>query len=83
MAKHELLGMVSDPVSSLEIEVISPFSGIIIGRSEIPLVYEGEAVYHIARFEDSKEVAEYLGNFHVDISPDIGDDANDDELAIV
>lgn len=83
VAKHELLGMVSDPVSSLEIEVISPFSGIIIGRSEIPLVYEGEAVYHIARFEDSREVAEYLGNFHVDISPDIGDDANDDELAIV
>lgn len=79
--RNELLGLISDPVSSLEIEVISPFSGIIIGRSELPLVHEGEAVYHIARFEDAKEVAAEVGNFHDDILPDI--DYEDDELAIV
>jgi hypothetical protein len=73
--------MISDPVSSLEIEVISPFSGIIIGRSEIPLVHEGEAVYHIAKFEDSREVAEQVENFHDDILPE--DDNDYDELAIV
>jgi len=76
-----LLGLISDPVSSLEIDVISPFSGIIIGRSELPLVHEGEAVYHIARFEDAKEIAEQVGNFHDDILPDI--DYEDDEIAIV
>ncbi|WP_262964812.1 succinylglutamate desuccinylase/aspartoacylase family protein [Methylobacter psychrophilus] len=81
VAKNELLGMISDPVSSLEIEVISPFSGIIIGRSEIPLVHEGEAVYHIAKFEDSREVAEQVENFHDDILPE--DDNDYDELAIV
>ncbi len=80
VAKNELLGMISDPVSSLEIEVISPFSGIIIGRSEIPLVHEGEAVYHLARFEDSREVAEQVGNFNDDMLPE-GDDNN--EHAIV
>lgn len=79
--RNELLGLINDPVSNLEIEVISPFSGIIIGRSELPLVHEGEAVYHIARFEDAKEVAEQVGNFHDDILPDI--DYEDDELAIV
>lgn len=79
VSKNELLGLVSDPVSSLDVEVITPFSGIIIGRSEIPLVHEGEAVYHIARFEDSREVAEQVGNFHDDILPDI----DDDELVIV
>ena len=76
-----MLGLISDPVSSLEIDVISPFSGIIIGRSELPLVHEGEAVYHIARFEDAKEIAEQVGNFHDDILPDI--DYEDDEIAIV
>lgn len=81
VVKNELLGMISDPVSSLEIEVISPFSGIIIGRSEIPLVHEGEAVYHIAKFEDSREVAEQVENFHDDILPE--DDNDYDELAIV
>ncbi len=79
--RNELLGLISDPVSSPEIDVISPFSGIIIGRSELPLVHEGEAVYHIARFEDAKEVAEQVGNFHDDILPDI--DYEDDEIAIV
>ncbi|MFA5983119.1 MAG: succinylglutamate desuccinylase/aspartoacylase family protein [Methylococcaceae bacterium] len=79
VSRNELLGMVSDPVSSHEVEVISPFSGIIIGRSEIPLVHEGEAVYHIARFGDVKEVAEQVGNFHDDLLPE----ENDDELAII
>ena len=78
-AKNELLGLVSDPVTHLEIEVISPFRGIIIGRSEIPLVHEGEAVYNVAKFEDSKQVAAQVENFHEAISPDV----DDDELAIV
>ena len=74
VSKNELLGLVSDPVSNLEIEVISPFRGIIIGRSEIPLVHEGEAVYHIAKFEDSKQVAAHVENFNDDILPDIDED---------
>jgi uncharacterized protein len=82
VSKNQLLGLISDPVSNLEVEVISPYSGIIIGRSEIPLVHEGEAVYHIARFEDAKQVAAQVENFHEDILPDIAD-MNDDEFAIV
>lgn len=65
----DILGIVSDPVSNAEISVITPFDGLIIGRSEIPLVHEGEAVYHIARFKDYEEVAEKVETFQEAILP--------------
>ncbi|HEY9017202.1 succinylglutamate desuccinylase/aspartoacylase family protein [Thiomicrospira sp.] len=45
-----LLGRVSDPFGESEVEVWSPISGIIIGQLHLPLVNEGEALFHIARF---------------------------------
>ncbi|MBE0493549.1 MAG: succinylglutamate desuccinylase/aspartoacylase family protein [Thiomicrospira sp.] len=45
-----LLGRISDPFGESEVDVWSPFSGIIIGQLHLPLVNEGEALFHIARF---------------------------------
>jgi hypothetical protein len=38
----------------------------VIGRTNIPLVLEGEALFHVARFEDAREVAQHLENFHTE-----------------
>ena len=73
--RKEVLGVISDPISNAEYEVLSPYNGLVIGRSEIPLVYEGEAVYHLAKFEDHKEVAEQLETFQDHhITPSMDDD---------
>jgi predicted deacylase len=61
--KNDLLGLVADPFSDQETEVIAHAEGLIIGRTNIPLVNEGEAVFHIARFESSKEVATQVEAF--------------------
>lgn len=45
-----LLGRISDPFGESEVEVWSPISGIVIGQLHLPLVNEGEALFHIARF---------------------------------
>ncbi|HBV21462.1 MAG TPA: succinylglutamate desuccinylase [Nitrosomonas sp.] len=66
----DTLGTINDPISNLEVPVISPCSGLIIGRSELPLVHEGEAIYHIAQFEDNHEVAEHIEMFQESISPE-------------
>jgi predicted deacylase len=58
--RNEVLGIVSDPFGGGEREITAPYSGIIIGRSIIPLVLEGEAIFHIARFEDVREVAQHV-----------------------
>ena len=40
-----------------------------IGRSNIPLVNEGEALFHIARFNKPDEVADSVEAFHSDLDP--------------
>jgi hypothetical protein len=62
--KGDLLGVVSDTFGARQLNVTAHVTGIIIGRTQIPLVNEGEALFHIARFEDATEVAEHLEVFH-------------------
>jgi hypothetical protein len=64
--RDEVLALVSDPFGEKELTVTAPCSGIVIGRTNIPLVLEGEALFHIARFEDVREVAEHLESFHTE-----------------
>lgn len=72
--KGELLGMVNDPFTGEEHAVESRVSGIVIGRSHLPLVHEGEALFHIARFQASAaEVAEQLEAFQANHAPAVGD----------
>ena len=54
--KDELMAVISDPFGEREEEIRSAVSGIIIGRTNIPLVNEGEALFHIARFRTANEV---------------------------
>lgn len=61
--KDELMGVIADPVGEAEVEVRAPCSGILVGRTNIPLVHEGEALFHIARYEDVRGVAERVESF--------------------
>ena len=57
--KGSVLGTVVDPSNMLDqvqVEITSEHTGIIIGKTNIPLVNEGDAVFHIARFEDASDV---------------------------
>ncbi len=74
--KDDLLGVVSDPsdlFDTTEYEIRSEYDGVVIGKSNIPLVNEGDALFHIARFEeDDKEVAASVEEFQAkgEQSPD-------------
>ncbi|MFP5356851.1 MAG: succinylglutamate desuccinylase/aspartoacylase family protein [Gammaproteobacteria bacterium] len=50
--KGELLGVVGDPLGETDVAVTSTASGIVIGRTHLPLVHEGDALFHIARLDD-------------------------------
>ncbi|MFN3714099.1 MAG: succinylglutamate desuccinylase/aspartoacylase family protein [Alcanivoracaceae bacterium] len=65
--KDQLLGRISSPFSSDEMEILSPCAGILVGRDNLPLVNEGEALFHIARFEEVREVAQQVQAFAADI----------------
>lgn len=52
--QHDRVGVISDLFGDNEAELFSPVSGVVIGRLDIPLVHEGDAVFHIACFEEEK-----------------------------
>ncbi|MCW8839056.1 MAG: succinylglutamate desuccinylase/aspartoacylase family protein [Thiovulaceae bacterium] len=62
--ENEVIAYIDEPLGDESFEILSPFDGIIIGKSEIPLIQEGDAVFHIANFKNL-EVAdkkmEYFG----------------------
>ncbi len=44
----DVLGIVSDPFGEEEMELTASQSGLIIGRANMPIVNEGDALFHIA-----------------------------------
>ena len=68
--RGDTLGLIDDPFAGNETVVTATASGIIIGCSEIPLVHEGEALFHIARFEDVREVAGQIESFQTEFTPE-------------
>lgn len=60
----ETLGFISDPYSATQHPVKAQTRGVVIGRVQIPVVHEGEALYHIARFTGgTHEVADEVEAF--------------------
>lgn len=80
--KNTLLGVVADPFGESEINVTTPYSGIIIGKTNLPLVNEGDALYHIARFEDINEIEAQVDDFHEEHSPELITSPNPDSPII-
>jgi predicted deacylase len=81
--KNEVLGFVSDPFGTSEIEVTSPVNGMIIGKTTLPLVHEGEAIFHIARFDALGNAEAVLETFQNEIDPmDNGTSNPEDEPMI-
>jgi uncharacterized protein len=56
----DALGIVSDPTGREEVELHAPFDGLVIGRTHLPLVYEGEAVFHIGRTPQTRLLERHL-----------------------
>ncbi|MGH8455499.1 MAG: succinylglutamate desuccinylase/aspartoacylase family protein [Stenotrophobium sp.] len=53
----QVLGVVADPFGDLETPVISAAEGIVIGRLNLPLVHEGDALFHVGRFQEPESAA--------------------------
>lgn len=60
----QTLGVVSDPFGEEETDVPAPAGGIVVGRLNLPLVNEGDALFHIARFDDATGAVHSMEKFH-------------------
>lgn len=64
------LGVIAAPFSSDTTALLAHTAGIVIGVSKSPLVNEGEALFHIARFEEAAVVHEEIASHESNIESD-------------
>ncbi len=69
VAKGDVIGHIAAPLVNSEHVVVAPDNGILIGRTHLPLVYEGEALFHIARFRRVGAVAQQVETLHEYLTP--------------
>lgn len=60
---EQMLAKISDPFGEIEIDVVASNAGIVIGRSTSPLTHEGDALFHLARFDDTREAKATVDEF--------------------
>ena len=65
----DTLGYVSDPYGGNQTQIIAPNTGIIIGRTNLPLVHEGDALVHLARFRNTENASEAVDIFQSELDP--------------
>ncbi|GLX79782.1 deacylase [Thalassotalea insulae] len=69
--KGDILAEIGSPYGEVLDVVIASRAGILIGRQNIPLVQEGEAMFHIAYFEeDDQHIATQIETVQDDLLPE-------------
>lgn len=63
----QTIGFIADPLGESEVDVVAENAGIVIGRTNLPLVYEGDALFHIAEIEGRRKWE--VEAFHEDHEP--------------
>ena len=63
------LAYINDPLGDQLCEVSSPLDGIVIGKTNLPLVFAGEAVFNIAAYESPDRVSDHIEAYHEELAP--------------
>ncbi|MFA0677460.1 succinylglutamate desuccinylase/aspartoacylase family protein, partial [Vibrio sp. 10N.222.51.A6] len=67
----QTLAYISSPLGHQEGQVITTKGGIVIGQQTLPLVNEGDAVFHIAYFkQDDDEVGQSVESYIEEVAED-------------
>ncbi len=61
--KGQKLAVISDPLGDDENTVSAPFDGIVIGRTNLPLAHEGDALFNLASFTDVAQAEDRVETF--------------------
>ena len=65
----DTLAYINDPLGENSSEVESPVNGIVIGKTNLPLVFAGEAVFNIAAYEEADQISDHIEAYHEELAP--------------
>lgn len=66
----DILGVVSDPFGEVETEVTTDRAGLLIGRTNLPIVNEGDGLFHIANINTSFDPVARISNLEKQLEED-------------
>jgi predicted deacylase len=82
VAVGDTLAYVNDPLGENTSKISSSIDGIVIGKTNLPLVFEGEAVFNIAAYEAAEKVSGHIEAYHEELTPN-GDEPKNEEPPLV
>lgn len=72
--KDQVLGIIGDPFGESEQAVVSPTEGVVIGRLNLPLVHEGDALFHVGTFEAPEEAKQAVDQLSAEMRTRAGEE---------
>jgi hypothetical protein len=55
--RGDILGLVSNPFGDVETEIVANEPGLLVGRTNLPVVNEGDGLFHVARIRANDDPA--------------------------
>jgi hypothetical protein len=70
VARGEVIAAISDPFGAHETEIVNSADGVLIGRTNLPVVNQGDALFHIAQIARPTAAAGALKKLEEDLQVD-------------
>lgn len=71
VAAGDLLGVISDPFGEVETSILSDYDGLMIGRAVLPIVNEGDGLFHIAQIKPSVDAEAAIDALTAELKDDV------------
>ena len=68
--KGDLIGVIADPFGKGESEARAPIAGIVIGRTNLPVVNQGDALFHVAKVFDPDSAEDRIDQLERELDSD-------------
>lgn len=70
VAEGDLIGIISDPFGEMETELRARDAGLLIGRTNLPVVNQGDGLVHIARHKRASRLEAAVGRIEAELQED-------------
>ena len=70
VGKGDVLGVISDPFGEIETEVVADDPGLLISRTNLPIVNEGDGLFHIAKLRARDDAAATIDSLVAQLDAD-------------
>lgn len=68
--RGQVIGAIADPFGEADTEITARASGIIIGRTNVPVVNQGDALFHIAKVFNAEKAEDRVGALEQELDDD-------------